>query len=149
MNIQIRTALPHDIPVLVEHNCLMALETENKTLSQEVVSPGVEGLFSRPERGFYLIAEIEGETAGSLMVTYEWSDWRNGDMWWFQSVFVREKFRGKGVFRKMYEKVATMAKSAGAKGLRLYVEKENTGAQKVYEQMGMHETHYLMYENSF
>jgi GNAT superfamily N-acetyltransferase len=127
----------------------MAVETENKTLDREVLSAGVQVVLDEPERGFYLIAERDGEAVGSLLVTYEWSDWRNGDFFWIQSVYVTPAARRTGVFRALYAAVEQRARDAGAVGLRLYVEHENARAQQTYEGLGMHRCHYHMYEVEF
>ncbi len=124
----------------------MAIETENKTLDPAVLGAGVQAVLDEPERGFYLIAEREGEAVGSLLVTYEWSDWRNGDFFWIQSVYVSPDARRTGVFRALYAAVEQRARDAGAVGLRLYVEHENTRAQQTYEGLGMQRCHYHMYE---
>lgn len=124
----------------------MAWETEQKRLEPAVLMRGVRAVLDEPRRGFYLIAEHEGRAAGCLLVTYEWSDWRNGDFWWIQSVYVLPEARRAGVFRALYADVARRAKQEGAVGLRLYVETENLRAQHVYRELGMERCHYLMYE---
>jgi ribosomal protein S18 acetylase RimI-like enzyme len=146
--IQIRSAVAADAPELVEFNREMARETENIELDPAVVTAGVEALFEHPERGFYVAAEAAGERlAGSLMVTSEWSDWRNGMFWWIQSVYVRPEFRRRGVYRALYRFVESMAADhAEVCGFRLYVEKDNHRAQRTYRSLGMHETPYLLYE---
>jgi ribosomal protein S18 acetylase RimI-like enzyme len=146
---QIRSAGRDDADLLVAFNIAMADETEGKRLSQAVVSAGVRGLFDRPEMGFYLVAEIGGEIAGCLMVTYEWSDWRNGCFWWIQSVYVKPPFRRRGVFKRLFEHVTSLAeKRSDVCGLRLYVERENEIAQHTYRSLGMCETEYRMFESS-
>jgi len=127
----------------------MALETEGKHLDEETLTAGVEAVLSNDERGFYVVAESAGEVAGGLLVTREWSDWRNAWFWWIQSVYVVPQARGKGLYRELSAFVWAMALEAGdVCGIRLYVEKENRVAQTVYERLGMHETEYLMYEQS-
>ena len=146
----IRRAEPGDVPVLVEFNLEMARETEDKELDPMVLSAGVQGIFDRPDRGFYLIAETGGKRVGSLMVTTEWSDWRNGDFWWVQSVFVETGYRRRGIFRALYEAARRMAMETDRVcGCRLYVEKDNGTAQAVYLRRGFHETHYRLFEDSF
>jgi ribosomal protein S18 acetylase RimI-like enzyme len=109
----------------------------------------VRGLFGRPGQGFYLIAESDGQPVGCLMVTYEWSDWRNKVFWWIQSVYVLPDFRGRGLYKALYADVRRRAaEDGGVCGFRLYVEKENLKAQRVYEHLGMHEAPYLMYEEN-
>ncbi|MCE5249373.1 GNAT family N-acetyltransferase [bacterium] len=125
----------------------MAYETEGKELSNEALSAGVRYLLNHPEHGFYVVAEIDGEVAGSLMVTYEWSDWRNGVIWWIQSVYVRPEYRRRGVYRSLYAEVKKMAAAQkNVCGFRLYVEKRNTAAQRTYAALGMHEANYKFYE---
>ena len=146
----IRKAVRADATVLVEFNAAMALETEGKELDRAVLEAGVLGIFEVPERGFYLVAENESGIVGSLMVTTEWSDWRNGDFWWVQSVFVRPEFRRQGVFGLLYERVRGMARLAERVcGCRLYVEKENEAARAAYRRRGFRETPYRLYEDRF
>ena len=149
--IKLRRANQSDIGPLVEFNRAMARETENKELPVAILRPGVEGLFARPEYGFYVIAETEtgGEkrAVGSLMITYEWSDWRNGLFWWIQSVYITPDWRRRGVYTALYDYVKRLAAAEAVCGFRLYVEKENVAAQQTYERLGMSETHYLMLES--
>jgi GNAT superfamily N-acetyltransferase len=149
MAIVIRCAEPRDIPFLVECNAAMALETEHKTLDRDVLTHGTQAVFDDPRRGFYLIAELDDEPAGCLLVTYEWSDWRNGDWWWFQSVYVTKASRRAGVFRALYAEVERRARAAGAVGLRLYVERDNERAQRTYASLGMDEEAYRMLRRGF
>ena len=128
----------------------MAVETEGKELEPAVVLEGVTAIVRRRELGFYLVAEVEAEVVGQLMITTEWSDWRNGFFWWIQSVYVKPEFRRVGVYSRLYERVREMAQAAGdVRGIRLYVAKENVGAQRVYERLGMGDSGYLMYEVEF
>lgn len=144
---QIRLAAPDDAASLVDFNQAMARETEGKELSPEVLAAGVAAVLGDAQHGFYLIAEVEGQVAGCLMVTYEWSDWRNGLFWWIQSVYVRPEFRGRGIYPTLYADIKRRAaETGGVRGFRLYVEKHNTRAQRIYHALGMHETDYLMYE---
>ena len=148
--VTIRKAEDYDVPVLVRFNLEMARETEEKELEPEVLAAGVRGIFEKPDRGFYLIAEIMGRSAGSLMVTTEWSDWRNGDFWWVQSVYVKPEFRQRGIFRALYEEVRRMAmETERVCGCRLYVEKDNETAQAVYLRRGFQETPYRLFEDHF
>jgi ribosomal protein S18 acetylase RimI-like enzyme len=143
----IRHAEPADVLSIVEFNQLMAEETEGKRLSMEILTAGVTAVFADSGRGFYVVAENEmKEVVGCLMITFEWSDWRDGWFWWIQSVYVRKDSRGQGVYPKLYDWVKTIAGERGVKGIRLYVEKENALAQRVYEKLGMTETVYKMYE---
>ena len=148
--IRIRDAAPTDIDQLVEFNAVMARETENMALDLATLRAGVAALLAEPQRGFYLVAEDAGSVIGCLMITHEWSDWRNGDWWWLQSVYVRTDHRRRGVFRALYADVEQRARRAGGViGLRLYVERSNTHAQHTYAALGMHETHYRVWEKGF
>jgi GNAT superfamily N-acetyltransferase len=148
--VHLRDATRADIPFLVECNAAMALETEHKTLDRDVLARGVAAVFDKPRRGFYLIAEHEGAPAGCLLITYEWSDWRNGDWWWFQSVYVVPAARRGGVFRALYAEVARRARATtDVVGLRLYVERDNVRAQDTYASLGMEEEAYRMFARSF
>jgi ribosomal protein S18 acetylase RimI-like enzyme len=144
---RIRLATPDDAQVLIEFNTAMALETEGKELLPEVIGAGVRSLLGNPAAGFYVLADLGERVAGSLMITKEWSDWRNGTFWWIQSVYVRPEFRRQGVYRTLYRHVQeTAAKDAGVCGFRLYVERENRHAQATYRSLGMKETHYKVFE---
>jgi ribosomal protein S18 acetylase RimI-like enzyme len=144
--LQIRAAEPGDLASLVQWNAAMAWETEQKRLDPAILARGVAGVFEQPQRGFYLVAERDGAAVASLLVTREWSDWRNGDFWWIQSVYVIPAARRRGVFRALYAEVERRAAAAGAVGLRLYVETENRHAQATYAGLGMQRCHYFMYE---
>ena len=144
---QIRLAQPADAGVLAEFNIAMARETEGKRLLPDVVCAGVRRMLAEPALGFYLVAEVGGGVAGSLMVTTEWSDWRNGRFWWIQSVYVRPHWRRHGVFRALYRHLGeTAERTPDVCGFRLYVEHENTAAQETYRSLGMDATDYLMFE---
>jgi GNAT superfamily N-acetyltransferase len=128
----------------------MAMETENKHLAPQKVKIGVNTALSNQEYGFYLLAESNGNQVGQLMITKEWSDWRNGEFWWVQSVYVQPDYRGKGIYIGLYEKVKEFAKSDGKVcGIRLYVDNENEVAQKAYSKLGMTKTNYLLYEEDW
>lgn len=146
MSLYIRRAGPEDADAIAGWNIAMAWETEEKRLDPEVIGRGVRAVFDEPRRGFYLVAEWQGVAVGCLLVTYEWSDWRCGDFWWVQSVYVVAEARRNGVFAGMYRHVKAMAEGAGAVGLRLYVELENERAQRTYAGLGMERCHYFMYE---
>lgn len=149
-NVQVRPATAEDAGLLVSFNQAMAEESEDKGLDTATLRRGVEHLLGHPRDGFYLVAERDGEVAGSLMVTYEWSDWRNGRFWWIQSVYVLPAQRRHGVYRAMHRHVRELTREdAQACGLRLYVEHENTGAMATYRSLGMIETHYRLYEEEF
>lgn len=143
----IRQALSHDVAELTEFNINMAQETEGLKLIPEVIGAGVKSLIDNPQLGFYLVVELDNGIQASLMVTTEWSDWRNGVFWWIQSVYVRPQYRRQGLYRELYARVKELAEQEPAVcGYRLYVERENTGAQKTYESLGMSETEYKLYE---
>lgn len=146
-NVHIRTGEESDAAALAEFNIAMALETENKMLTLEVVSNGVQTLLKNPKYGFYVIAEKSGEITGSLMVTTEWSDWRDGEFWWVQSVYVRRDCRRQGIYRRLYEYIKMKAEERGnVCGFRLYVERDNAVAQQAYSKLGMSETFYRVFE---
>lgn len=143
----IRIAAKGDIDALVGFNQAMALETEGKNLEASVLTPGVAAVFEDANKGFYVVAEIGGTIAGGLLVTFEWSDWRNKWFWWIQSVYVLPDFRGQSAYSRMYEFVKKLSDERGnVCGFRLYVERENEKARKVYEKLGMRQSHYLAYE---
>lgn len=145
--VQIRRARAADADTIAMFNIAMADETEGKRLLPEVVAKGVRRLIAEPALGFYLVAEHDAEVVAALMVTTEWSDWRNGRFWWLQSVYVRPAWRRRGVFRAMYGHVtAAAALEPDVCGFRLYVERENRNAQATYRTLGMHETDYLLLE---
>jgi GNAT superfamily N-acetyltransferase len=146
MTLYIRRAGVDDADAIAGWNIAMAWETESKALDPATIGRGVRAVFDEPRRGFYLIAELDGVAVGCLLVTYEWSDWRCGDFWWVQSVYVAPEARRAGVFRGLYSHVKAMAGGAGAVGVRLYVETENERAQATYDGLGMERCHYLMYE---
>ena len=144
--ITIRKALVKDAPTIIEFQQKMAWETEHLTLVNEKISKGVNGVFADPSRGQYYVAESTGIIVASLLITYEWSDWRNANVWWFQSVYVLPEYRRTGVFRKMYSFIKDEADKNKVSGLRLYVESNNVNARKTYEALGMGSEHYTMYE---
>ncbi len=143
----IRIAEKQDALDLVEFNQAMALETEGKKLDSDVLRKGVEAVFEDEKKGFYVVAEDDRKIVGGLMITFEWSDWRNSWFWWIQSVYILPEYRGRSIYRLLYQYVKVKAdESKNVCGFRLYVEKENVNAQKVYEKLGMESSHYLMYE---
>ena len=145
--ITIRKADLNDIEILVEFNKAMAFETEKMELSTDVLTEGVKNLMDHPEHGFYLIAESNDQVAGSLMITTEWSDWRNGLFWWIQSVYVKHEFRRQGVYSALYDKVKYLSEEdENVRGYRLYVDRNNTIARKTYSALGMEKTNYRLYE---
>ena len=148
-DIQIRAATPADAAVIAGFNAAMALETEHKTLHAQTLRAGVERAIAQPRAARYFLADIAGEVVGQLMVTFEWSDWRNADFWWIQSVYDRPDVRSRGVFKAIYQHVQTLAREAGACGLRLYVERDNLRAQQVYQRLGMRDSAYAVYETDW
>lgn len=143
----IRAAAAEDATLISDCNRAMARETEGMDLREDVILSGVRRLIARPEYGFYLIAQRGDDIAGTLMVTTEWSDWRDGLFWWIQSVYVMPDFRRQGVYSAMYNFIRERARDTpDVCGYRLYVERENTVAQKTYQSLGMHETDYYLYE---
>lgn len=147
MQTSIRVATLQDLAALVDFNQSMALETEKKQLATAILNKGVGALIADPTKGFYLVAEQNSRVVGSLMVTTEWSDWRNAVFWWIQSVYIVPQCRRQGIYGLLYSKVKELAQQNGnVCGFRLYVEKENLVAQRTYEALGMEQSHYLMYE---
>jgi GNAT superfamily N-acetyltransferase len=142
----IRKAKPSDAPSIIDFQLKMAWETEKMKLVPEIVTKGVDAVFHDQSRGQYYVAESDGKVVASLLITYEWSDWRNCSVWWFQSVYVVLEFRRQGVFRKMYSHIRELAEEQDIAGLRLYVETKNSRAQKTYEALGMSSEHYAFYE---
>lgn len=146
-DILVRTGQEKDLETIVKFNIAMAMETEHKKLSLPIATDGVKSLFKNPQQGFYIVAEIEGQVAGSCMVTYEWSDWRNGLFWWVQSVYVRPEFRRRGIFTNLYEFLKEKAsRESNVCGFRLYVEQSNHAAQKTYKSLGMSKSVYKVFE---
>jgi len=145
--IRIRPATRDDAEFLVHGNAQLALESEGLSLDLDRLRSGVHAVFDDPARGFYFIAEVDGARAGHLMITYEWSDWRNGVFWWIQSVYTVPQLRRHGVFRALYAQAEALAQQRGSVcGLRLYVEIHNRVAQETYRRCGMQETAYRMFE---
>jgi GNAT superfamily N-acetyltransferase len=148
--ILIRPARASDAGDIARFNAAMAQETEDKTLDPATLRAGVDAVLADARHGFYLVAEVDGANAGCLMITYEWSDWRNGQWWWLQSVYVRADLRRRGVFRALHGEAERRARARpGVIGLRLYVERENVNAQSTYAMLGMHDAGYRLYEREF
>lgn len=146
----IRPATPADGPVIASFNALMAVETEHRNLDHAILRSGVEAVLRDSTKGTYYVAESDGTVIGQLLITYEWSDWRNGMFWWIQSVYVREEYRNKGVFKALFRHVEAKAKKQpGVCGLRLYVEHENARAKQTYERLSMYKTAYELYETDY
>lgn len=138
----------NDIEEITGFQIAMALESEGTILNGNKVRSGVRAAMEDVSKGAYIVARTDGKPIASLMITREWSDWNNGWYWWIQSVYVMPEYRGQGIFRSMYRKVIEMAKEQSVAQVRLYVDRHNTNAQKVYQKLGMEECHYLMYETS-
>jgi GNAT superfamily N-acetyltransferase len=144
--ITIRKATPGDAPSIIDFQQKMAWETEKMTLKPDVVGKGVNAVFGNKTRGHYWVAEENNTVIASLLITFEWSDWRNTNVWWFQSVYVLPAYRRQGIFRSMFLHIREEAEMENAAGLRLYVETNNIQAQFTYEALGMQSEHYKMYE---
>ncbi len=143
----IRKATLDDLKYLVEFNMNSAIETENKQLSLNVVEEGIKKVLNGEVQGKYFVCEIDGKVVGQMMILFEWSDWRNGEFIWIQSVYVHKDYRKHGVFKALFNNVKSILDSDPKYvGLRLYVEKNNHKAKKVYSAMGMYENQYDMYE---
>ena len=143
----IRSACTDDISDIAQFNIAMAQETEERQLDPETIQSGVSGVIQNHAHGFYLIAERDQVAVGSLLITFEWSDWRNGTLWWIQSVYVKPEHRRTGVFKALYDAVIARARAAkSVRGIRLYVEQENLDAQSVYQKLSMKKTPYQMFE---
>ena len=149
-SIQIREGRLEDVPTIVEYNQRMALETEGKELDSEIVSKGVEQGLRQPEKCRFFVAEHQGEVVGQAMITYEWSDWDNRDLWWIQSVYVHPDHRRQKVFTKLYQHIEALAREKDeVRALRLYVKDDNTVGQSVYKKLTMSYTGYHVYEKEF
>lgn len=149
-NLKIRRAEKNDIEIIAEFNRSMAFETERVKLDKQTAGRGVQRLFQRPELGCYIVAERADRVVASLMITYEWSDWRDGVVWWIQSVYVLPNHRRQGIYRCLYAFVKTLAlQTPDVRGIRLYVNKGNEIAQSTYRSLDMKETAYKLYEEMF
>jgi GNAT superfamily N-acetyltransferase len=150
MSVAIRSARPADLDFIVDCNARLAQETEDKQLDREILRAGVSSALESTHKGRYFIAELEGLRVGQLLLTYEWSDWRNGFFWYFQSVYVTRDARRRGVFAALYRHVEALAReSPDVCGLRLYVEQHNQDAQQTYERLGLNRTQYEIMELEF
>jgi len=143
----IRKAIESDSAHIVEFQLAMAMETESLHLDKPTVTKGVAAVFSDSSKGTYYVAETEGKVVGSLLTTFEWSDWRNGTVLWIQSVYVRPEYRKRSIFSKLYKHIQEkVASNPDLRGIRLYADKTNTAAHGVYEHLGMTAEHYQMFE---
>jgi GNAT superfamily N-acetyltransferase len=146
---QIRQAALDDGNVIAEFNIALCRETEDRELDRATVVDGVANFLRGPKRGVYFVAEVDGRVIGQTAITYEWSDWRNGELWWIQSVYVHEEYRGFGIFRALYKHVQSLAKAdVHCCGIRLYMERDNSIARKTYLKLGLVETGYEVFESS-
>jgi GNAT superfamily N-acetyltransferase len=146
-DIHYRDAVRSDHASIVDFQIAMARETEDVTLDRYLCGEGVAAVFDDASRGRYFVAEHDGVVAGSLLITYEWSDWRNGNVWWIQSVYVLPELRGRGVYAGLYQHVRAIVEGDPAlRGIRLYVDRRNNVAQQVYTKLGMNGEHYLVFE---
>lgn len=143
----IREGNIQDMDAIVAFQLEMAWETESIRLDKPTLEKGVLAIFNEKSKGKYFVVEKSGEVLASLLITYEWSDWRNKQVWWIQSVYVKKAFRNQGVFKKMYEYVKSIvAQNSELAGLRLYVDNRNKSAQEVYQKTGMNGEHYKVFE---
>jgi GNAT superfamily N-acetyltransferase len=146
-DLQIRAAEWSDAAAIVDFQLRMARETESLELDRATLDRGVEAVFADPGKGAYWVAERDGGVVGSLLTTFEWSDWRDGVVLWIQSVYVTSEERGRGVYRALYERVKRQVEESDRfKGIRLYVDRRNAAAQRVYERLGMSREHYELFE---
>ena len=153
-HLNVRLAKPEDAVRIASFSAAMALETEGRHLDRNRLHDGTIALLNSPDRGFFMVAELERaddrQLLGQLMITYEWSDWRNGVFWWVQSVYVDRTWRRQGVFRRMHQAVLQEAKArTDVCGVRLYVDKENPIAHVTYERLGLIRSAYQIYESDF
>ncbi|MDH3296732.1 MAG: GNAT family N-acetyltransferase [Gemmatimonadota bacterium] len=146
MSTTIRQAEQADRDRIVLFNQALALETEGRTLDRATLTQGVTRMLSDASTGRYFVAEDGGEIVGQLAVTVEWSDWRNAEIWWIQSVYVARSHRRRGTYRRLHEHVCDLARGSRVAGLRLYVERDNEAAQSTYESLGMQRSPYVMYD---
>lgn len=144
--ITIRKAVQSDATSIIDFQLKMAWETEGIRLDPETVTKGVNAVFTDHSKGQYFVAESDQKPVASLLITFEWSDWRNRNVWWLQSVYVMPEYRRRGIFRKMYLFIKEQAGINDIAGLRLYVETRNLNAKKTYEALGMSSEHYSFYE---
>ena len=147
MPVDYRKAVVADVPDIVRFQVNMAFETEDLSLDHHTVTRGVQGVFEDASRGEYYVAETGNRVIASTLITYEWSDWRSGTVWWIQSVYVIPEARKQGVYAGLYSYVKQLAqRSSDVRGIRLYVDRRNTVAQQVYSRLGMNGDHYQVFE---
>lgn len=148
MSILIRPGLFYDVEIIANNQVKMAFETEKMVLDLSTVTKGVQAVIDDPSKGNYWVAEVNGQVVGCLLTVPEWSDWRSSTILWIHSVYVNAENRGQGIYKSLYEKVKTVVADSEGKycGIRLYVDKSNKAAQKVYTKLGMNGEHYTLYE---
>ena len=147
--VHIRRAKPSDIPTIIEYNLAHAKEIEGLQLNEDVLRLGVENALKRKEC-HYFVAESDGNVIGQTMITYEWSDWRNGVIWWLQSIYVKPDYIKQGVFKTIFHHIETLAKNdPQIKALRLYVMKNNQSGKRAYKKLGMNDSNYIVYDKEF
>ena len=150
LSVTIRTATPDDLPTIARFNSLLAFETEHKRLAPATIERGVRRALAAPQLCRYFVAESGGQIVGQAMITIELTDWRDGLLWWLQSVYVAEQHRGQGVFKALFEHIRGLAEADGeVRGLRLYVERDNERAQRVYQQLGLQPSGHLVFERDW
>lgn len=150
MKVAIRQATVADVEIVVEYNARLAEETERTQLDRQRLRRGVTAILSDSAKGLYFLAEVDGQAVGQISVTYEWSDWRNGNFWWLQSVYIAEASRGSGVLKCLFNHLISLSEvNSSICGLRLYVDKENDPARAVYSRLGFESAHYDMMELAF
>ncbi|MFC2121854.1 GNAT family N-acetyltransferase [Bacteroidota bacterium] len=143
----IRKAKTSEWEIIAGFQQKMAMETENLSLNMDVVGKGVQAVFNDPAKGQYYVAEKDNQIIATLMITFEWSDWRNSYMPWIQSLYVKQEFRKQGVYKEMYNYLQEKVRSDSEwPGIRLYVDRSNHAAQKVYSALGMNSDHYVLFE---
>ncbi|HVG02265.1 MAG TPA: GNAT family N-acetyltransferase [Nitrospira sp.] len=154
--VSVRPAIPEDLGILTEFSLAMAWETERRALDRSRLQLGIQSVIEQSERGLYFVANLRQQeqadtvTVGQLLITYEWSDWRNAQFWWIQSVFVHPMWRRKGIYRRMHQTITDIAHTrADVCGIRLYVEANNRMAKHVYQRVGLVPSHYEVYEKDF
>jgi GNAT superfamily N-acetyltransferase len=147
--LHVRPATPDDLDAIVTGNMKLAEESENVRLDVATLRQGITALLDGRAPGQYWMAELDGRVVGQLLITYEWSDWRNCTVWWVQSVYVAPEVRQRGVLKALYAHVRGEAQTAGVGGLRLYVDNTNTRAQAAYAALGMKGDHYRVFEEMF
>ena len=149
-SIPIRRARPSDAATVARFNAAMGKETEGIILDKRRLDGGVRAILRDPTKGFYLVAELRGKVVSQMMITREWSDWRNGFFWWIQSVYVLPSYRRRGLYRALHKCAVKLArKRKGVCGIRLYVDRHNRRAQKVYKKLGMKKSDYVIFEEDF